>query len=344
MEFDPKKIKEKTQKLREEFQQILELYKQINKQKTKCEEKITQLKETYGELIKQNSNKVFLFCLDSLFFQYKVLNLEQENYNKTIALLHNRIYGDYYKLYNIVFLQCKENNITVTTPREPNNITMEIESPQQQQQQPPPPKSLVDFPIYKDIDPFFKYKLEDILGIHDRILLYIQELNQIYIEKENNIQKHREQCKVGFSLQIFLQTLKYEKELLKGQILLYLKYMEFYHYSQQKYLGNVQQKIIHFWEELNNIENERSKFEALEKQVLMNNIATPEEIDYALIYPMENLDGIGDTSPVGGGVAADDHIFSLEMELRELSPNPPHPPTIESQTSSLTTDTERCIS
>lgn len=215
--------------LKTDFQNMVQIYNNINVKKTEIEEKISKFKDIYNELVKNNSSKVFLFCLDSLFFQYKLLNLEFENYHKTIALLQNRMYGDYYKLYNVILLQCKENSIS---------LDISGNNPE-------------DLPVYKDIDPFFKYKLEDITLVHERILSIIQRLDQLYNDKTENIKNHRKNIEVGFSLLIFIHTLEYEKDILKGQMLLYMNYMYFYHVSHEKYLSKLLKKLEDYDIDLN---------------------------------------------------------------------------------------------
>ena len=88
IQYDPNQTNQIITILKNEFQQITDIFKMIVSKKNTCENKITNLKETYNELVKKNSNRVFLFCLDSLFFQYKLLNLEFENYNKKIGRAH----------------------------------------------------------------------------------------------------------------------------------------------------------------------------------------------------------------------------------------------------------------
>ena len=239
--------------IRQDFLEIVNLYEKIDAEKTVVSEKTMSIKEKYNELVKTNKNKVFLFCLDSLFFQYKVLNMELENYNKLTSLIQNRMYGDYYKLYNIISIQCKENNIEVINPvlenLDTNNVSQTsltmlsfdnvIEKPENGITE----ERSDSLPIYKDIDPFFKYKIEDIQTIHARIITFMEELFALHEQKIENIKKNKENNLVGFSILIFLNTLEYEDKLLIGQIKLYLNYIHFYHQTQKKYLKHVLNKI-----------------------------------------------------------------------------------------------------
>ena len=98
-------------KLVSEFQDIMVLYDNLQSQCLDLKHKLANLKDVYTELIKNNNKRLFLFCLDSFYFQYKVLNIEMENITKYMSLINNRMYGDYYKLYNIIILQSEQFNI-----------------------------------------------------------------------------------------------------------------------------------------------------------------------------------------------------------------------------------------
>jgi hypothetical protein len=215
--------------LRTNFSEIVGVYSELIDKRDAVAEKVAGLKERYNDLVKKNAQPMFLFCLESLFFQYKILNLEMENYQKSASLIQNRIYGDYYKLYNMMTIQCKENNIDIS-----NSYT----------------SSETAFPLYKDIDPFFKYRIEDVVMVHDKILEIVGIMDDLSTKKTENIRHHRENVDVGFSLRIFLQTLEYENILIKGQIRLHVDYIQFYHSSQRTYLEKLVKKIVDFTTEL----------------------------------------------------------------------------------------------
>ena len=135
------------------FTAILQLLQDIQTTKREIGEKLNSLKEIYNKLIKENNKKIFLFCLDSFYFQYKILIIEMENINRFISLINNRMYGDYYKLYNIIIIQCGQFNID----------TREIASDAKK------------YPTYRDLEPFHEYDLEHIIGLHADILTVLSQ-------------------------------------------------------------------------------------------------------------------------------------------------------------------------
>ena len=53
------------------FQNIVKMQNQIITSRATMQTKLFELKDLYGTLVKQNNKKIFLFCLDSFFFNIK---------------------------------------------------------------------------------------------------------------------------------------------------------------------------------------------------------------------------------------------------------------------------------
>jgi len=216
--------------LRTNFLEITDIYSTFVENRDRVSEKVATLKGSYNELLKQNPQPMFLLCLESLFFQYKILYLELENYQKTGSMIQNRMYGDYYKLYNTMTNYCKETVIDISNA----DATL----------------GEAVLPTYKDIDPFFKYRMEDVSQIHERILSIVDAMTTLSIKKTENIQHHRNNVLVGYSLNIFLHALEHENTLLKAQTQLYVNCINFYHTSQKAYLTKIVKKIEDFIREM----------------------------------------------------------------------------------------------
>jgi hypothetical protein len=216
------------EKLKTDFDNIITLKREIAKIKGVVIEKLMQLKSQYNDLIKTNSKKIFLFCLDSFYFQYKTFAIEIEHIDRFRSLINNRMYCDYYKLYNIIINYIKDNRTDLSID--------ELE--------------LKTYPIYKDLEPFQEYKLDDIRDIHSNILLLI---NRLYLQstgKSDVIEHYNENHRVGFSISNFLNTLEYENRLLREQISLYLNYVSFFHISQKRQLNRLFMRMQDFYREI----------------------------------------------------------------------------------------------
>ena len=226
------------EKLKTNFENMVTIKKEIEKTKTKVNEKLTNLKTIYNELSKTNNKKIFLFCLDSFFFQYKTFTIEMEHIEKMRSLINNRIYCDYYKLYNIILAHIKENRADL--------ITTEIEQK--------------TYPAYKDLDPFQEYKMNDVLDIHENILYLINQLYSQSISKKEDIDHYNEKHHIGFAISNFLNTLEYENHLLKEQISLYINYVSFFHISQKRQLDRLYSRLEDFNKEIEDNINVNTMF------------------------------------------------------------------------------------
>jgi hypothetical protein len=148
-----------------------------------------------------------------------------EHYKRVLALINNRMYGDYYKLFVIICAQCKEANLTIS----------------------PPDSNII---VYKDLDPLFDYKINDITLLFDSIVGILEELQVMHNNNNETILSHNLNNSVGFSIAGFLSTLKYENIILNEQIALYLNYMAFYQSSQKGYLNKALLDVVRFSNEI----------------------------------------------------------------------------------------------
>ncbi len=213
--------------LKNSFEKLIEIDEIIINKKNIIAENLKKLKITYNSLIKHNNKKIFLFSLDSFYFQYKILHIEMENLTNFITLINNRMYGDYYKLYNIIIMQNKDKNIQLS------NIP-----------------DIKKVPVYKDLEPFHEYKISDIRDIHSIILHVINELHLYYTTSQKKIQNYSDTTKVGISITNFLTTLEHENTNLAEQLSLYVNYVQFFHSSQENYLAKLYTKMDMFQREI----------------------------------------------------------------------------------------------
>ena len=181
--------------------------------------KLVRLKEIHTDFIKDkdNNNKIFLICLESFHFQYKVMTVEMDNMQRNFMLLTNRTYCDYYNLYGILYKVFEDYNLKVPT--------------------------LTNHPIYKDLEPFHEYKLEEIVLVHANVTELIEKLINKYHEKEKLVNKYVYKSHSGFRIANLINTHEYETSVLKDKIVLYSNYCKFFLETQMKYFGRLRLKI-----------------------------------------------------------------------------------------------------
>jgi hypothetical protein len=213
------------EKLKNSFKSIISIKREIGTTKNNVAFKLGELKKLHSEMIRDNNKQIFLFCLDSFYYQYKIFAMEFEHIKKLRAILNNRMYCDYYKLHNIIVKFCKQHV---------NEDALNIQT----------------FPVYKDLEPFLEYRIEDITLLHESILNLINALYLETVSKDDTILHYNDNHKVGFSISNFLNTLSHENRVLQEQITLFVNYISFFHISQHKQLTTMHHRICGFYTEV----------------------------------------------------------------------------------------------
>ncbi|MFY7731649.1 MAG: hypothetical protein ACOVRN_19165 [Flavobacterium sp.] len=104
--------------------------------------------------------------------------------------------------------------------------------------------------VYKDLDPFTEFSTDDLIVTHRIIIDALGKLHELYSKKQEEINDHNVNMRVGFSVTSFISTLSYENKILGEHISLYSDYLSFYHSSQRKYLDTALGKINSFMREI----------------------------------------------------------------------------------------------
>ena len=258
----------KIEKLQNNFDSILLLNNKIEHEKQLMANKLTKLKEMHTTMSKSNSKQIFLFCLDSFYFQYKTFAIELDNLNKFNMMMKNRIYCDYYKLYKLIMRYISENREELQSV----GITQTV------------------LPVYKDLEPYFDYGIENVKMVHNMMLTNIKDMYNVVIEKETTISQYTSKTHAGYSISNFVNTLNHENNVLKAQIDLYLNYISFFHISQKKQIKRLYQNYNDFNKEIeNNLNSDHAfSFDDLEANIF----DAPELSEHENNFEIQQLDDI----------------------------------------------------
>ena len=99
---------DKLLKVKVVFDKVREMRNEIGTLFEGLDGRITKLTEVYNEFIKNTKQiktadtKVFIFSLDSFYFQNNLLKREYRYLKDYYNIIINRMYGEYYKLYNLI--------------------------------------------------------------------------------------------------------------------------------------------------------------------------------------------------------------------------------------------------
>jgi hypothetical protein len=212
-------------KLKNDFLSVKAVVDKIVEVKSTIKHKLTRLKEIHSDLIKDNDAKpIFLICLESFHFQYKVMSVDTSNLHRNFLLYTNRAYCDYYNLYNLLHKVFNTYKIDVPTS------TMH--------------------PVYDDLDPFAEYRLDDIYLAHDNALELLVCLICKLRDSELAVKKYKIKSQSGIRIDNFIKTLEYDNKVLKDQIELYTNYFDFFQSTQNKYFNKLLDKIVALQEEI----------------------------------------------------------------------------------------------
>ena len=212
-----------------DFKQVLQIVSEISNKRELIKDKLARLKIQYNGMVKGNQKKIFLFCLDSFFYQYKIYSVEVEQIEASRKMVNNRMYCEYYKLYGIVVAYLGEINLSYENKR----------------------ALLKEYPVYKDLDPTVEYELRDVENIYDNILLLLGHLNEKICRNNGEIDEYKSDPSLGLSISNFVSSLRNENLMMQGQIDLFTDFLSFFLGSQKKQYERIYRRLMDFFENMN---------------------------------------------------------------------------------------------
>ena len=217
---------DKIQMIKSNFNKIKEIRIQVMNCFNALEIKLSKLKFTTNDFIKNNKNNknnIFVFGLDSFQFQGKIIDYEY-NYMKQFYLtLNNRMYCEYYKLYKLILNYTEEiigTNKNIETLKNTNI-----------------------FPVYKDLEPLKQYDIETIDEIHKMITTLLYNLNDHIFAKETQLQLFKLKQQSGLNINNFVNTFDFDVIVIKQKCFLYLSYLDFFHNIHTKHFKRFSKKM-----------------------------------------------------------------------------------------------------
>jgi hypothetical protein len=196
------------EKLNLNFNKVIHLYNKCTSHIDDNKPIIDKLFDTYKSLVEHNKRKDLLFCLDSFFFQCKIFKHEFDNLNNFRLLYSNRLYCDYYKLYQLIL-----DDLSTYHLLNKDDYTIH------------------KYENYKDLDPLLQYSIDDIEKLNNDIIDILSKLCVKYTNTSKYISQYNKKNQVGPSISNFLNTLNYENNNLLEKITLYKNFIAFFDQS-----------------------------------------------------------------------------------------------------------------
>jgi hypothetical protein len=241
-------MEKRISQLKNDFGDISEIRTQVKNFFEILQIRINKLKLFYSELIKNNKTELFVFGLDSLHFQCKLIDIEYDDMKRLFLAINNRMYCEYFKLYKIIVSYISENTF--------DKKIMEL-------------IKVNNFPVYKDLEPFKQYNFETVLEIHENILLMLNATIGCLEGKEHELSFHMVKKNIGLNIDNFISSFSYDIIVIREKINLFITYIEFFHKLHTKQLKRFSNKIqlmyshvnkdIRFDEEIDKKKNNTNK-------------------------------------------------------------------------------------
>ena len=178
------------------------------------------LTDMYNDYLKEIEDTInYRLSLDSFNYQTKLINIENDNYNKIFKYFINRMYGDYYKLYNKLIDYIKNNFKNIKIVKENK------------------------YPKYKDLEVNVEYNIEIIDEIYSNILSILTELSNYCLKENYLIKEIIKKQNNGININNFLNEKKYSIIILEQKINFYYEILKNYIESQNKFLKRLYLKL-----------------------------------------------------------------------------------------------------
>ena len=182
--------------------------------------KIEILTDMYNDYLKEIEDTInYRLSLDSFNYQTKLINIENDNYNKIFKYFINRMYGDYYKLYNKLIDYIKNNFKNIKIVKENK------------------------YPKYKDLEVNVEYNIEIIDEIYSNILSILTELSNYCLKENYLIKEIIKKQNNGININNFLNEKKYSIIILEQKINFYYEILKGYIESQNKFFKRLYLKL-----------------------------------------------------------------------------------------------------
>jgi hypothetical protein len=230
--------------------------------------RIKKIKQIYSEFIQTNREHLFIFTLDSFYFQSKLIDIEYEDILRVFHSITNRMYCDYYKLFKIIIDYVFQNI---------------------------PDKKLIElihvndhFPVYKDLEPFKQYDFQHIQHLHEILLVILTYLYGHITNKEHDLKIYQTKNKIGLNIDSFVNTLNFNNTVMKEKINLFVTYIEFFHKLHTKYFRRFTTKTQLLLSQINNDIKLDNPMEAHDKKKEIMNEFAENNIDKDILRELRH--------------------------------------------------------
>jgi hypothetical protein len=264
--------------------------------------RIKKIKQIYSEFIQTNREHLFIFTLDSFYFQSKLIDIEYEDILRVFHSITNRMYCDYYKLFKIIIDYVFQNI---------------------------PDKKLIElihvndhFPVYKDLEPFKQYDFQHIQHLHEILLVILTYLYGHITNKEHDLKIYQTKNKIGLNIDSFVNTFNFNNTVMKEKINLFVTYIEFFHKLHTKYFRRFTTKTQLLLSQINNDIKLDNPMEAHDKKKEIMNEFAENNIDKDILRELRH--SISDDSSSTSTYSSSNPFEPIQEETHAIRVSQPY--------------------
>ncbi len=196
---------------------------------------INELKIIYSEFIDKNhDNNLFLFGLDALRFQKKMIDIEYDDVSRIFFMINNRMYCEYYKLYKFIFEFINNDKDKL---RE-NNIFKAI-------------KIDNSLPVYKDLEPYKQYDFNYIRTLNNKIINLIMNIHKYILLKQEELENYKSKNESGLNINNFVSAFNFNLVIVREKRDLFMSYIKYFHKMHLKYIKRFFVKVKLLYSQVN---------------------------------------------------------------------------------------------
>ena len=177
--------------------------------------KVEVLQKIYLDLVKSHAHKSYVFGIDSFHFQNQLIETEYLNLNKAFQSIDNRVYCEYYNLYQMIQKYARKD---IKDEKLIKSVSFNHK-----------------FAAYKHLDKDSSYDIKTIKEIHLAIAACIVELESLHTAREAELRNDRHQSELGLNIDNLVYTEMFINHMMKAKIDMFYRYLEVFNEHHVKY-------------------------------------------------------------------------------------------------------------